>query len=241
MAGNTIKMVSLANDTSSSDDEALKRCQEAVWDAPKSGTSGNGNAKHSKRIVVAEHEHDGNELQVTQGFQNHVAKKLGQFLDSRLTEIQIDISTCKTPEKCEDDDGFILFSTSIPGQPANDLPSAVRRRPIPSSSDSDSEMETRLKEAAVSLVDLLPSSALVSSQTATAPPQPENKKKKSSETDEDNVDKKRKKKKRRKNPEDAGSKDVDCDGSLCAQNNGEHAGSKEHHKVKRKKKLSECD
>lgn len=32
-------------------------------------------------LVVADHEHDGNELQVTQGFQTHVAKKLGLILD----------------------------------------------------------------------------------------------------------------------------------------------------------------
>lgn len=32
-------------------------------------------------VVVADHEHDGNELQVTKGFQTHVAKKLGHYLD----------------------------------------------------------------------------------------------------------------------------------------------------------------
>lgn len=35
----------------------------------------------SVRVVVAEHEHDGNELQVTQGFRTHVAKKLETLLD----------------------------------------------------------------------------------------------------------------------------------------------------------------
>lgn len=33
------------------------------------------------RVVVAEHEHDGNELQVTQGFRTHVAKKLETLLN----------------------------------------------------------------------------------------------------------------------------------------------------------------
>lgn len=33
------------------------------------------------RVVVAEHEHDGNELQVTQGFRTHVAKKLENLLN----------------------------------------------------------------------------------------------------------------------------------------------------------------
>lgn len=32
-------------------------------------------------LVVAKHEHDGNELQVTEGFRTHVAKKLGTLLD----------------------------------------------------------------------------------------------------------------------------------------------------------------
>lgn len=35
----------------------------------------------SCRVVVAEHEHDGNELQVTQGFRTHVAKKLENLLN----------------------------------------------------------------------------------------------------------------------------------------------------------------
>lgn len=32
-------------------------------------------------LVVAKHEHDGNELQVTEGFRTHVAKKLGTLLE----------------------------------------------------------------------------------------------------------------------------------------------------------------
>lgn len=42
MTGNAVKMVGSARDSSSSDDdEALKRCQEAVWDTQKRETSGN--------------------------------------------------------------------------------------------------------------------------------------------------------------------------------------------------------
>lgn len=33
------------------------------------------------RVVVIEHEHDGNELQVSQGFRTHVARKLEHLLD----------------------------------------------------------------------------------------------------------------------------------------------------------------
>ncbi|XP_061529019.1 protein CUSTOS isoform X2 [Phycodurus eques] len=198
--------------------------------------------KWSQCLVVADHEHDGNGLQVTQGFQTHVAKKLGQFLDSCFTETQADIAICKNLTKCEDDEGFLLFSTSVPRQTTDDPPPAVRRQPVPSSSDSDSEVERRLKEAAVSLKDLLPSSSLVSSPTAAAPPQLGKKKKESSDTEDDNVAKKKKKKKMRKQAGDAGGKHVDCEGSPCAQNNCDHAGSKqEHHKVKRKKKASEND
>ncbi|XP_061622456.1 protein CUSTOS isoform X2 [Phyllopteryx taeniolatus] len=197
--------------------------------------------KWSQCLVVADHEHDGNGLQVTQGFQTHVAKKLGQFLDSCFTETQADIAIRKNPTKC-DDEGFLLFSSSVPRQTADDPPPAVRRQPVPSSSDSDSEVERRLKEAAVSLKDLLPSSSLVSSPTAAAPPQLGKKKKESSDTEDDNVAKKKKKKKMRKQAGDAGGKHVDCKGSPCAQNNCDHAGSKQkHHKVKRKKKASEND
>ncbi|XP_061673999.1 protein CUSTOS [Syngnathoides biaculeatus] len=183
MAANTAKMYGTAKDSSSSEDEELKRCQEALWDPRLSEASGIGNTSESKRLQVVNHEHDGNKLQVTQGFQTHVAKKLGQFLDSCFTEIQADISLCKNPSKCEDEDGFLLFSTSLPRQTADDPPAAVRRQHLPSSSDSDSEMERRLKEAAVPLKDLLPSSSLVSSPTAAALPHLEKKKKKSSDTE----------------------------------------------------------
>ncbi|KAF0033669.1 hypothetical protein F2P81_013735 [Scophthalmus maximus] len=144
--------------------------------------------KQSKRFVVAEHEHDGNELQVTQGFRTHVAKKLGHLLDS----------------------------------------------------DSDSEMETRLREAAVSVKDLLPSLTLPST---TPPPSSEppcsgqvKEKEMIAEGEEGEVVKKKKKKKRRQNPEE--SAQVDC--ARCpvkAQSNGEHGNvEQEQFKAKRKKK-----
>uniref|UniRef100_A0A8D3CIF4 Protein CUSTOS n=1 Tax=Scophthalmus maximus TaxID=52904 RepID=A0A8D3CIF4_SCOMX len=114
------------------------------------------------------HEHDGNELQVTQGFRTHVAKKLGHLLDS----------------------------------------------------DSDSEMETRLREAAVSP----PCSGQVKEKEMIA------------EGEEGQVVKKKKKKKRRQNPEE--SAQVDC--ARCpvkAQSNGEHGNvEQEQFKAKRKKK-----
>ncbi|XP_004072602.1 uncharacterized protein C12orf43 homolog [Oryzias latipes] len=160
----------MAADSSSSDDEELKKCREAVWDTHiHKAKDADSNEKESKRVVVAGHDHDAkNELQVTQGFQKHVAKKLGHYLDSCLSETRSKTSNYLTLTNCEDGDddgGFRLFSTSIPGQKVTELPSTVRRRPIPSSSDSDSEMEMRLRETAVSVEDLVPASALLSSLT----------------------------------------------------------------------------
>ncbi|XP_061907664.1 protein CUSTOS [Entelurus aequoreus] len=225
MAGKAVNMVTSAvGDSSSDDDEQLKRCREATWDTQIIRTD-EGRAKQTKRVVIAAHEHDGNELQVTQGFQTHVAKKLGQLLDSHFSEIQTEISGCMTA-KCDDnEEGFRLFSTSVPGQLAEDPPPPVRRRPIPSSSDSDSEMEMRLKEAAVSFNHLLPSSS-------TAEP-PHSEKIKKSDREEDNLVKKKKKKKRL--VEDAGSTQVNCDVSACAQSNRKLAKTQQkQHKAKRK-------
>ncbi|XP_041642511.1 protein CUSTOS [Cheilinus undulatus] len=245
MAAPAKKMVGVSDDSSSSDDEVLKRCQEAVWETkPDKKKDGDSIIPQSKRIVVADHEHDGNELQVTKGFQTHVAKKLGSFLDNYI-EIQSEHSSCVESAKCDDEDeGFRLFSSSVPGQKADEPPAPVRRRPVPSSSDSDSEMETRLKEAAVSIKDLLPSLSQPSTLPApsAAPPCSEKmkkkKKKKVAEEEESHVVKK-KKKKRKQNKDSAAS-------PLDAQNNGGHENSELEHtgvKVKKKKKqeLNEKD
>ncbi|XP_051888537.1 protein CUSTOS isoform X3 [Pristis pectinata] len=66
-----------------------------------------------------------------------------------------------------DDEGFRLFSTSIPGGHKKVRPSSpVKWKAPPSSSDSDSEWE-RLKEAVVSGNDLLQQSSIVSNQPET--------------------------------------------------------------------------
>ncbi|CAK6950411.1 protein CUSTOS [Scomber scombrus] len=258
MAAHAAKMVGVSEDSSSSDDEALRRCQEAVWVTQVTKTKdADRDVQQSKRIVVAEHEHDGNELQVTQGFRTHVAKKLGHFLDSCISELKTETSSCAESGKC-DDEGFRLFSTSIPGQTVEEPPPPVRRRPIPSSSDSDSEMESRLREAAVSVKDLLPSMPSTHSTPSAEPPCSEKKKKKKKvaqeeeEEEETNVVVKKKKKKvteggkdshvvkkkKRKHNEEE-SEEVDFAGSPPnAQSNGDHENSQEHNqaKVKRKKK-----
>ncbi|XP_039658486.1 protein CUSTOS isoform X2 [Perca fluviatilis] len=245
MAAAAKNMVAV-DDSSSSDDEALKRCQEAVWDIRSDKNKDeDSNVQQSKRVVVADHDHDGNELQVTKGFQIHVAKKLGHLLDSSITEMETETLSCVKSAKCggddndDDDEGFRLFSTSVPGQKADDPPAPVRRRPVPSSSDSDSEMETRLREAAVSVKDLLHTSSLPStlSTPSTELPCSEKvkKKTKAAEGEENHVKKKKKRK-----PTHEESEQVDSAGSpLNAQRNGEPRTSEQEHtqvKVKRKKK-----
>lgn len=105
-------------------------------------------------------------------------------------------------------------------------------------SDSDSEMETRLREAAVSVKDLLRSSGQPStlSPASTEPPCSENKKKKAAGGEERHVVKK--KMKRKQNQEEHA--EVDSAGSpVNAESNGEHGSSEQEHtqvKVKRKRK-----
>ncbi|XP_010874644.3 protein CUSTOS [Esox lucius] len=144
-------------DSSSEDD--LERFKEATWSFPTCGNNDVGN-KLSRRVSVSKHEHDGNELQTTPEFRLHVAKKLGAILDSCISVIPAETSKpppCTESTKCEDEEGFRLFTTSIPGALSIEQPPPLRQRPVPSSSDSDSEMEVRLREAAVSVTDLVAS------------------------------------------------------------------------------------
>ncbi|TNN70665.1 putative protein C12orf43 [Liparis tanakae] len=237
-------MVVVSDDSSSSDEEALKRCQEAAWvtpSDPKKVAEEDIKVQPSKRLVVADHEHDCNELQVTQGFRTHVAKKLGHFLDSSITEMCTDTLSFVESATC-DDEGFLLFSTSVPGQEADDSPAPVKRRPVPSSSDSDSDMETRLREAAVSVKDLLleslPLATFSSTPSAELPSSEKNK------GQESPVVKKKKKKKKKKQikPNQEQGEQVDSAGSpQNAQINGEQdlAQVKGKRKRKRTKKQKE--
>ncbi|KAK5910042.1 hypothetical protein CesoFtcFv8_003916 [Champsocephalus esox] len=219
MAATAKKIVGVSEDSSSSEDEVLRRCQEAVWETRSDTKKDGGNVQQSKRIVVADHDHDGNELQVTQGFRTHVAKKLGNLLDSRFTEMKTETESCAESAKCDnddddDDEGFLLFSTSVPGQAAVEAPAPVRRRPISSSSDTDSEMEMRLREAAVKYKG----------------------KKNVEEEKENHVVKKKKNKKRKRKRKQEKGEQVDSAGSPV---NDEHGNSGQEHtqvKVKRKKK-----
>ncbi|XP_021461434.1 protein CUSTOS isoform X1 [Oncorhynchus mykiss] len=170
---------------SSSEDEDLEHFKEAAWSFGTYGTNGTHNAnpadgvsnvKQSRRVAVSKHEHDGKELQTTPEFRAHVANKLGALLDSYISVISAETSRpCTESTKCEDGlEGFRLFTTSVPGEFTIDPPPPpVRRRPI--SSSSDSEIEMRLREAAVSVTDLL-SSALPSEITHSLPESPSSEK-----------------------------------------------------------------
>ncbi|XP_055742617.1 protein CUSTOS-like [Salvelinus fontinalis] len=166
------------NEDSSSEDENLEKFKEAAWSFGTYGINGThntntadgeSNGKLSRRVAVSKHEHDGNELQTTPEFRAHVAKKLGAILDSCISVISAETTKpCTQSTKCEDE-GFRLFTTSVPGEFTIDPPPPpVGRRPVPSSSDSDSELEMRLREAAVSVTELL-SSALPIAVTPSLP------------------------------------------------------------------------
>ncbi|XP_012707564.2 protein CUSTOS [Fundulus heteroclitus] len=223
MASRAERMANVSKDSSSSssssEDEELSRCREAVWEnqTKKAGGGEDGVKQESKRVVVADHDHDGNELQVTPGFRKHVAKKLERLLDSCISETMPVASKCLEPKCAEDDDdeGFHLFSTSVPGQEAAKPPSPARCRPAPSSSDSDSEMETRLREAAVSISDLLPPST--HSSSSREPPGSEVGAKRKDEEEEHYVVKKKKKKKKQTKED----KHQDSVRSAHCQSNGE--------------------
>ncbi|KAG5840694.1 hypothetical protein ANANG_G00191420 [Anguilla anguilla] len=187
-------------ENSSSEDEDQEKFKEAAWsfgpaatNATRQNNSGvDVNDKPSRRVSVSQHDHDGNELETTPEFRAHVAKKLVAMLDSCISESTspetVDTSTVLPAQGKDDEEedvmeeGFRLFSTSVPGLSAKQpSPPPPPRRPIPSSSDSDSEMEMRLREAAISVTDLLPPSLLPSmpqSLASPAPPSAEKKKKK---------------------------------------------------------------
>ncbi|NWX84234.1 CSTOS protein, partial [Nothoprocta ornata] len=115
------------------------------------------------RRDVNGHSEDGNELQTTPEFRAHVARKLGAMLDSSITVLKESSAPSSTAVQELDagDDGFRLFSSSVPGDCGRPEPCPARRRRPSSSSDSDSDEEwQRYQEAAVSGTDILKQSAL---------------------------------------------------------------------------------
>ncbi|NWW75255.1 CSTOS protein, partial [Climacteris rufus] len=167
---------------SDSGGEAAARFREAAWDcaaqaaaaarAEPRGGEGDQMSLAWKEIILvlvsngreaSGREEGGSELQATPEFRAHVAKKLGAMLDSFITVLKDSSGPSQTsvPQPDSADDGFRLFSSSVPGDcgKPEPCPAARRRRPV-SSSDTDSDQEwQRYQEAAVSAADILKQSA----------------------------------------------------------------------------------
>uniref|UniRef100_A0A8C6RZ98 Protein CUSTOS n=1 Tax=Nannospalax galili TaxID=1026970 RepID=A0A8C6RZ98_NANGA len=170
---------SSSSSSSNSDAEELARCREAAmpaWGleqrprgAEKQRADAVGNqlpaSQPSLRHKVDQHDQDGNELQTTPEFRAHVARKLGELLDSSISisELVKEPQKDKAQQAAGEDDGFRLFFTSIPGghdKEASPRPhQKQKRRPPSSSEDSDQEWQ-RCREAAVSASDILQESAI---------------------------------------------------------------------------------
>ncbi|XP_019394750.1 PREDICTED: uncharacterized protein C12orf43 homolog [Crocodylus porosus] len=166
------------SESGSSSAEDWERFREAAWDPagqraatgrpePSSGglsTDKLPSAQPSLRQRVNDHDQDGNELQTTPEFRAHVAKKLGAMLDSSITVLEGSPHCGWISMQAADseDDGFRLFSSSVPGDCGKSEPShSVRRQRTSSSSELDSDQEwQRCQEAAVSAADILKQSAL---------------------------------------------------------------------------------
>ncbi|NWY53404.1 CSTOS protein, partial [Chionis minor] len=165
----------LDTDTDSdSSGEAAARFREAAWDCaaqaavwaePRGGEARLGSAvsKAAAAREVNDHDEDGNELQTTPEFRAHVAKKLGAMLDGFITVLKDSSgpSQISVQQSGYGDDGFRLFSSSVPEDCGKSEPCpAARRRQPSSSSDTDSDQEwQRYQEAAVSAADILKRSA----------------------------------------------------------------------------------
>ncbi|NXJ20257.1 CSTOS protein, partial [Dicrurus megarhynchus] len=171
------------SDTGSDSDsggEAAARFREAAWDCAAQAAAatrveprGEGQMLLAlKEIILVlisngreaiRRKEGDNELQTTPEFRAHVAKKLGTMLDSFITILKDSSGPSQTSvaQSDSEDDGFRLFSSSVPGDcgKPEPCPAARRRQPV-SSSDTDSDQEwQRYQEAAVSAADILKQSA----------------------------------------------------------------------------------
>ncbi|NXS35364.1 CSTOS protein, partial [Pomatostomus ruficeps] len=156
--------------------EAAARFREAVWDGAAQAAARveprSGEGRWAGWIILvlisngreaSGREEGDNELQTTPEFRAHVAKKLGTMLDSFITVLKDSTGPSQTSvaQSDSEDDGFRLFSSSVPGDcgKPEPCPAARRRRPV-SSSDTDSDQEwQKYQEAAVSPADILKQSA----------------------------------------------------------------------------------
>ncbi|KAF1425148.1 Protein CUSTOS, partial [Spheniscus magellanicus] len=159
----------LDTDTGSdSSGEAAARFREAAWDCAAQAAAARAEPRGGEEIIIIlilnrreakGHDEDGNELQTTPEFRAHVAKKLGAMLDGFITVLKDSSGPSQTSVQQSDsaDDGFRLFSSSVPGDCGKSEPCpAARRRQPSSSSDVDSDQEwQKYQEAAVSAADIL--------------------------------------------------------------------------------------
>ncbi|KAM3825914.1 protein CUSTOS [Vipera latastei] len=173
-----------ASDGDSEEDAAAwQRLREAAWDpalgraaalaAGENSLKKNQQAGESSiRKKICHHEQDGNELQTTPEFRAHIAKKLDAILDNVITlsRCPLRLQRRENGASPEEDSGFRLFSSSVPGD-CGEPESAPQKRPAlqrSSSSvacDSSSGLESdpewqRCQEAAVTAADILKQSGL---------------------------------------------------------------------------------
>ncbi|NXO63880.1 CSTOS protein, partial [Phainopepla nitens] len=164
---------------SDSGGEAASRFREAAWDCTAQAAAAaraeprGGEGRWTGWIILVlisngrealGRQEGDNELQTTPEFRAHVAKKLGTMLDSFITVLKGSSgpSQALVAQSDSEDDGFRLFSSSVPGDAGKPepCPAARRRRRPVSSSDTDSDQEwQRCQEAAVSAADILKQSA----------------------------------------------------------------------------------
>ncbi|XP_078277577.1 protein CUSTOS [Rhinoraja longicauda] len=163
-----------ARSSDSDSAEEWSRLREAAWDLGSQRTTAGTSEDKTTSVSIKpslrqnrdNQQHDRNELQTTPEFRSHVAKRLGFLLDG-IIAVDNSGPLLKQPAEDSDDEGFRLFTASIPESHRKVEPSSpVKWKPPPSSSDSDSEWE-RLKEAVVSGDDLLRQSSIVSNQPET--------------------------------------------------------------------------
>ncbi|NWT57240.1 CSTOS protein, partial [Erythrocercus mccallii] len=185
------------SDTGSDSDsggEAAARFREAAWDCTAQAAAAaavRAEPRGEMMLVLISNgceaigrEEGDNELQTTPEFRAHVARKLGTMLDSFITVLKDSSGPSQSfvAQSDSEDDGFRLFSSSVPGDCGKPEPCpAARRRPV-SSSDTDSDQEwQRCQEAAVSAADILKQSAFPALENSVLPGAVKKKKKKKKE------------------------------------------------------------
>ncbi|XP_039177146.1 protein CUSTOS [Crotalus tigris] len=220
-----------ASDGDSEEDAAAwQRLREAAWD-PALGRAaalspGENSSKKNQqagessiREKIYNHEQDGNELQTTPEFRAHVAKKLDTILDKAITlsMCPLQLPQHENGASLEEDSGFRLFSSSVPGN-CGEPESAPRKRSAlqhSSSSvacDSSSGLESdtewqKCQEAAVTAADILKQSGL-------SPPVAQD----SGHTREAGWKKVKKKKKKKKGKREAGGQPEAIEAANNSQN-----------------------